>query len=140
MDATNMVTVHVLVRKPIGKVWKYWTEPEHIVNWNFASDDWHTSQADSDLRDGGSFCYRMEAKDGSMGFDFEGVYNHIVTNSRIVCTLGDGREVSIDFVDIDGHTEVIESFEAEKTNPVELQRTGWQAILKNFKKYAEEEV
>jgi uncharacterized protein YndB with AHSA1/START domain len=139
MDATNMVTVHVLVNAPIDKVWDFWIDPRHIVNWNFASSDWHTPQATNDVREGGSFSYFMEAKDGSMGFDFEGIYKHVDKSNRLVYTLGDGREVSIDFVDIDGKTEVIESFEAEKTNPVDMQRKGWQAILNNFKRYVEDD-
>ena len=133
-----MITVQATINAPIQKVWKFWTSSEHIVKWNQASDDWHTTFAEVDLREGGKFLSRMEAKDGSFGFDFWGVYDKLILNQQIEITLGDDRKVSVTFSSLDDDkTEVIETFEAETTNPVELQRGGWQAILDNFKKYAE---
>ncbi len=140
METKNkiMITVKATINAPIQKVWMFWTSPEHIVKWNHASDDWHTTFAEVDLREGGKFLSRMEAKDGSFGFDFWGVYDKLILNQQIEITLGDDRKVSVTFSSLDDDkTEVIETFEAETTNPVELQRGGWQAILDNFKKYAE---
>lgn len=131
------VTVQAAIAAPIEKVWKCWSDPEHIKGWNHASDEWHTPHAENDLRVGGSFIYRMEAKDGSMGFDFYGVYDKVIYHKHISYTLGDHRKVCIDFSSADDTTQVIETFEAEDTNPIELQRAGWQAILNNFKKYSE---
>lgn len=131
------ITVETIVHSPIESVWKYWTEPKHITQWSFASDDWHTPFAENDLRAGGKFVSRMEAKDGSMGFDFGGVYDEVSINESISYTLGDGRKVSITFVGQDNDTKIIESFEAEETNAIEMQQAGWQAILDNFKKYVE---
>lgn len=119
------------------KVWKLWTTPEDIVNWNYASDDWHSPRAENDLRAGGLFKYRMEAKDGSTGFDFGGVYNKVKTNELIEYTIGDGRKVRIVFSGRGSKTNIVETFEAEKTHTIDQQREGWQAILDNFKKYAE---
>ncbi len=133
----TLITVGVEINAPIGKVWKFWTTPEDIVNWNNASDDWHTPQVNNDLRVGGTFNYRMEAKDGSMGFDFEGIYNTVKTNEKIEYTLGDDRKVNLEFTGNGDKTKVVETFEAESTNLIEMQRDGWQAILDNFKKYAE---
>ncbi len=133
-----MITVQATINAPIQKVWKFWTSSEHIVKWNQASDDWHTTFAEVDLREGGKFLSRMEAKDGSFGFDFWGVYDKLILNQQIEITLGDDRKVNVTFSSLDDDkTEVIQTFEAETTNPVELQRGGWQAILDNFKKYAE---
>lgn len=132
-----IITVKTIVDLPVKKVWEYWTEPEHIVNWNYASDDWHTTKATNDLRVGGRFSSRMEAKDGSFGFDFSGVYNDVKLYSLIGNTLDDGRSMVVSFDEIDGKTLVTEDFEAENENSIELQRSGWQAILDNFKKYAE---
>jgi len=132
------ITVSAKINAPIEKVWKFWTGTEHIVKWNHASDDWHTTRAEVDLREGGKFLSRMEAKDGSFGFDFWGVYDKVIYNNQIEVTLGDERKVSIIFTALDNSTtEVVETFEAETTNPVTLQRGGWQAILDNFKKYTE---
>lgn len=131
------ITVRSEINLPLNKVWKLWTTPEDIINWNFASDDWHTPEAVNDLRIGGSFKYRMEAKDGSFGFDFGGVYSKVILNKYIGYTIGDGRRVEISFVEKENKTEIIESFDAENTNPAELQQKGWQSILDNFKKYAE---
>lgn len=131
------ITVEAIVHAPVESVWEFWTEPKHIMQWNKASDDWHTPHAENDLRVGGAFVSRMEAKDGSFGFEFGGVYDEVNTNESIAYTLGDGRKVKITFVRQDNDTRVIESFEAEGTNPVEMQQAGWQAILDNFKRYAE---
>ncbi len=139
MESTEktVVTVWTIVNAPIGIVWKNWTTSDEIIKWNNASNDWHTPQAVNDLRVGGKFNYRMEAKDGSVGFDFWGIYDKVVINSQIDYTLGDGRKVKVIFADIDGKTEVVETFEPEAENSIELQRSGWQAILDNFKKYTE---
>ena len=139
METTNKttITVETLVNAPVDKVWEFWTKPEHITKWNNASEDWHTPKAENDLRVGGAFSSRMEAKDGSFGFDFGGVYDELKTNELIAYTLGDDRRVKITFVADGQTTKVTEIFEAEAVNPAEMQQTGWQAILDNFKKYAE---
>ena len=131
------ITVEALVLKPIETVWKHWTTPEHIMKWNNASDDWHTPQAENDLRVGGKFVSRMEAKDGSFGFDFGGVYDEVKINERISYTMSDGRTANVFFTTNGNETKITESFEAESINSIELQRGGWQAILDNFKKYSE---
>jgi uncharacterized protein YndB with AHSA1/START domain len=131
------VTVETTVHTPVEKVWRYWTGPEHITKWNNASDDWHTPVAENDLRVGGKFLSRMEAKDGSFGFDFSGVYDEVRLNELISYTLGDGRRVEITFINQGNETKIIESFDPEKENPIEMQQGGWQAILDNFKKYIE---
>jgi len=133
----TIITVQNTVNAPVQKVWDYWTKPEHIIHWNNASDDWHTPWAKADFREGGNFVARMEAKDGSMGFDFGGVYDVLRTNEYIEYTIGDGRKVKISFTAQDNSTKVVESFEAETMNSIELQRGGWQPILDNFKKYTE---
>ena len=133
----NAITVEATVKSPIEKVWKFWTAPEHITKWNNASDDWHTPRAENDLRAGGKFLSRMEAKDGSFGFDFGGMYDEVITNKLIAYTMGDGRKAKITFESNGTETKVTETFEAESENPIEMQRGGWQAILNNFKKYTE---
>lgn len=139
MAKTDPVTIPVetVVHSPVEKVWEYWTDPEHIKQWNNASDDWHTPYAENDLQVGGKFVSRMEAKDGSFGFEFSGVYDEVSMNESIAYTMGDGRKVKILFLRQENDTRIIESFEAEETNTVEMQQAGWQAILDNFKKYAE---
>ena len=132
-----MITVETTVNAPISKVWEYWTKPKHIINWNFASNDWHCPRASNDLKSGGEFNWRMEAKDGSMGFDFTGIYDQINENELITYKMSDGRKVEIKFSTIDGEVKLSESFEAEGTNSDEMQRLGWQSILENFKKYVE---
>jgi uncharacterized protein YndB with AHSA1/START domain len=132
------ITVKTTVHAPVEKVWEYWTEPEHITKWNNASDDWHTPIAENDLTVGGKFHTRMEAKDGSFGFDFGGIYDEVKLNEIISYTLGDGRNVTITFKGQGDETEVIETFDAETTNSIEMQQAGWQAILDNFKKYVEQ--
>lgn len=132
------ITIETVVNAPIEKVWEAWTKPEHITQWSFASDDWHTPWAKNDLRAGGSFSSRMEAKDGSMGFEFGGVYDTVTTNEHIAYTMEDGRKVKIDFTADGNSTKVVQIFDAESENSVEMQQAGWQAILDNFKKYAEQ--
>jgi uncharacterized protein YndB with AHSA1/START domain len=135
--APEIITVQTLVNAPVEKVWAYWSGPEHIMKWNNASDDWHTTSATNDLRKGGQFSSRMEARNGSFGFDFGGVYDEVKTNELIAYTIGDGRKVKVNFTK-EGHaTKVVETFEAEGTHSVEMQRGGWQNILDNFKKYTE---
>ena len=131
------ITIKNTVEAPANKVWQLWVTPEHIVNWNTASEAWHTTHAENDLRVGGKFLSRMEAKDGSFGFDFEGIYDEVVPPKRIAYTLGDGRKVEVEFEEKNIETEIISTFDAETDNPIEMQRKGWQAILDNFKKYAE---
>jgi uncharacterized protein YndB with AHSA1/START domain len=131
------ITIETTVNIPVEKVWQLWTGEEHIIKWNSASPDWHTPRASNDVKPGGSFSFRMEAKDGSFGFDFGGVYDTIKENESIEYTLGDGRKVKINFTGNKEQTHIVETFEAETENPVDMQRAGWQAILDNFKKYAE---
>jgi len=131
------ITVETTVKAPVEKVWKIWTLPEHITKWNAASDDWHTPSAENDLRVGGQFKARMEAKDGSFGFDFGGTYDDVKTNELIEYTLGDGRKVIVHFTANGNETKITETFDAENTHSIEMQQGGWQAILDNFKKYAE---
>jgi len=133
----TVITVESSISAPVQKVWEYWTKPEHITKWNSASDDWHTPWAKNDLRAGGSFSARMEARDGSMGFEFGGIYDEVKENEYIEYTMGDGRKVKVWFKTEGNGTHVVESFEAESMNPVEMQKDGWQAILDNFKKYTE---
>jgi uncharacterized protein YndB with AHSA1/START domain len=131
------ITVESTVNAPVEKVWEFWTSPEHITQWNSASPDWHTPRAENDLRVGGKFSSRMEAKDGSFGFDFGGVYDEVIENEQIAYTMGDGRRVSVTFHADGDQVHIAETFDAETQNSVELQRSGWQAILDNFKKYTE---
>lgn len=137
MTSASSITVEVKVNAPLEKVWDYWTNPQHIVQWCFASEDWHAPHASNDLRVGGKFSSRMEAKDGSMGFDFEGEYTKVEQHIEIEYVLADARRVNIRF-DSDGkETTVTETFDPENENTLELQRAGWQAILDNFKRYTE---
>lgn len=131
------LTVQVIVNAPIEKVWDYYTRPEHITQWNHASDDWFSPRATNDLRAGGRFISRMEAKDGSEGFDFSGTYDEVVDKSLIKYTMDDNRKATITMAEEGGQTKVIVTFEAEKENAPEFQESGWQAILDNFKKYTE---
>ncbi len=139
METTTntVITVEATVNAPVEKVWDVYTNPKHITQWNHASDDWHSPSAENDLRPGGTFSYRMEAKDGSFGFDFGGVYDEVKPNELLSYTIGDGRIVKNVFAKDGDTTKVTVTFEAENQNPVEMQRGGWQAILDNFKKYAE---
>lgn len=133
----TIITVETLVAVSIEKAWTYWTEPEHIQHWNFASDDWCAPHATNNLIPGGKFSFRMEAKDGSFGFDLEGVYDLVDLYKKIEYTLPDGRKVKIEFTFQQDKIKITESFEAETENSDELQRGGWQAILNNFKKLVE---
>jgi uncharacterized protein YndB with AHSA1/START domain len=131
------ITVETTVKAPIEKTWGYWTEPGHITKWYYASDDWHAPQAENDLKVKGRFKTRMAAKDGSAGFDFEGVYTKVLKHKSIEYTIPDGRKVIISFSKHGNDTRIVESFDAEKVNSYELQKGGWQSILNNFKKYSE---
>jgi uncharacterized protein YndB with AHSA1/START domain len=128
------ITVETTVAAPIEVVWKAWTTPEDITQWNAASDDWHTTRASVDLRVGGAFSSRMEAKDGSMGFDFAGTYTQVVTHQRIESLFGE-RTLLVEFLPGPHGVAVRETFEAEQTHPLEQQRAGWQAILDNFARH-----
>jgi uncharacterized protein YndB with AHSA1/START domain len=137
MSTAEKITVSATVNASLEKVWEYFNDPEHITKWNAASPDWHTPRAENDLRVGGKFSSRMEAKDGSFGFDFGGVYDAVEPHKYIAYTLGDGRKVSITFEQQDSGTYVSETFEAENTNPLEMQKGGWQNIMNSFKYYTE---
>ena len=132
------IIVKATVDASTEKVWQHWNEPKHITQWNHASDDWHTPHAENDLRVGGKFLSRMEAKDGSFGFDFEGVYAEIISLKKIKYTLEDGREVENTFNENGEMTDILTKFDAENENPIEMQKDGWQAILNNFKQYIEQ--
>lgn len=134
---TTLISVEVTITASIENVWEKFTQPEHIIQWNAASPDWHTPKAANDLRPGGSFTYRMEAKDGSMGFDLGGIYEVVIPNDRLRYRLDDGRLVHVLMVAEADQTRLVELFETETQNPPELQKQGWQAILNNFKQYAE---
>ncbi len=138
-EAENMyVTVQTEVKAPIEKVWAYWTEDKHITQWCFASEDWHAPKSENDLQVGGHFLTRMEAKDGSFGFDLKGTYSAVTKHEHIAySSMEDGRKVRIDFLQKEGHILVQEHFEPESENSLELQKGGWQAILTNFNTYAE---
>jgi uncharacterized protein YndB with AHSA1/START domain len=137
MSNFEKMTIEAIVNRNCSDIWPLWTQPEHITKWNQASDDWHSPSAKNDLTAGGRFLIRMEAKDGSMGFDFSGIYNEVIEHKKIHYTMDDGREVETLFSEENGQTKVIITFDAEKENPLEMQRDGWQAILNSFKKYAE---
>jgi uncharacterized protein YndB with AHSA1/START domain len=130
------ITVETLARAPISKVWSAYTTPEDIKQWNAASDDWHTTAATVDLREGGAFSWRMEAKDGSFGFDFAGTYNRIIPQQRIEYSFGD-RSATVEFIPSEQGVTVRVSFDAEASHSMEQQREGWQAILNNFAKHAQ---
>lgn len=131
------VTIQATVNASVEKVWEFWNNPSHVTKWNAASEDWHSPSASNDLRVGGEFSYRMEAKDGSFGFDFGGVYDEVTEHKSIAYTMGDDRKVSITFTTQGNQTHINEVFDAESENPVEMQQAGWQAILNSFKNYAE---
>ncbi len=130
------ITVEETINTPLEKVWNFWTNTSHIVNWNFAFDDWHCPKAENDLRVGGKMTVRMEAKEESFGFDFEGIYDEIILKKKSY-TMTDGRNVSTDFEKLGIETKVKTIFDAESENSIELQKEGWQAILNNYKKYVE---
>ncbi len=132
------ITVEVTVNVKPEKAWELYNTPEHVQQWNNASPDWHTPKAENDLTEGGKFCYRMEARDGSFGFDFSGTYHKIVPQKILEYRMDDDRLVEVLFGSKDGKTDISVTFEAESINSLELQRDGWQAILNNFKGYAEQ--
>jgi uncharacterized protein YndB with AHSA1/START domain len=132
-----MITIQVIVNEPIEKIWEFWTKPEHVMNWNNASDDWHCPKAENDLKNNGKFSYTMASKDGAMSFDFEGIYSNIIELKFIESTISDGRKVRISFEETKNGVEITESFDPENIHPEEFQKQGWQAILDNFKKYIE---
>lgn len=136
-NKATVITVQTTVNVPVAQAWEYWSGPEHITKWNSASEDWHTPKAENDLRTGGKFSSRMEAKDGSMGFDFEGVYDLVKEHEYIEYHMADGRRVQVFFTEEGDQTKIVESFDAETENPVEMQQFGWQSIMNNFKTYVE---
>lgn len=131
------ITVRTKVHADPGKVWKYWTNPEHITKWNFANDDWCCPKAENDLKVGGKYKARMEAKDGSAGFDFEATYDEVKDLQKISYTMADGRRASTEFYKLGDTTQITTTFDPETQNSAEMQQTGWQAILDNFRKYTE---
>ena len=133
----STVTVEATVNLPVEKVWEFWTKPGHITEWCSPSDDWHAPYAENDLRVGGRFKTTMAARDGSVSFDFEGTYTSVEPHRNIEYTIDDGRKVQISFLPQGNETKLIETFEAEDTNPLEMQRGGWQAILDNFNSFVE---
>ena len=133
----TVLTVQAKVQAPLTFVWECWTSPEHIIHWNNASPDWHTPHAENNLSAGGRFLWRMEARDGYIGFDFSGQFIDIKPLEYIEYNLDDGRNVRISFASDEDSVTITEQFEAETENPLELQQLGWQAILDNFKKYTE---
>jgi uncharacterized protein YndB with AHSA1/START domain len=137
MSDKEKITVQTTVKVSVEKTWESWTEPQHIIHWNFASDDWCCPSAANDLRVGGKLIARMEARDGSMGFDFEGEYIRVETFKLLEYRIGDGRMVTVEFVEDNHNTTVTEIFEAENIHSVEMQRAGWQSILDNFRNYTE---
>jgi uncharacterized protein YndB with AHSA1/START domain len=130
------IAVQTTVQAPIASVWKAYTSPEDIVQWNAASDDWHTTKATVDLRPGGAFCSRMEAKDGSFGFDFEGTYTNVVPNDLIEYAFGE-REARVEFAEGPSGVSIKVTFDGEQTHSIEQQREGWQAILNRFRQHVE---
>jgi uncharacterized protein YndB with AHSA1/START domain len=136
-EAAMKITIEKLVKADLANVWSAWNTPADIEQWNAASDDWHTTNSSVDLREGGTFSARMEAKDGSFGFDFAGTYTRIVPSKTIEFRLGDGREVVIEFVAQRDGVLIIETFDAETLHTPEMQRQGWQSILDNFGRHAE---
>ncbi len=135
--ANEEIKIEAVISAELLKVWLYWTSPEHITNWNFAVPDWGCPRATNDLKPGGKYFARMEARDGSFGFDFEAVYDEVEEFNRLVYTLSDGRKVRTKFEQAGTATKVTTIFDAEIQNPAETQKKGWQAILDNFKRYVE---
>jgi uncharacterized protein YndB with AHSA1/START domain len=133
----NAITVQTVVNAPVEKVWECWNRPEHITGWAFASDDWEAPAAENDLRVGGRFKTTMAAKDKSASFDFGGVYTRVKEHELIEYDMDDGRHVKVEFAESHQGVKITETFEPEDTHPENVQRSGWQAILNNFKKYAE---
>lgn len=137
MENKSKITVESIINAKIETVWNCWTNPRDIEQWNNASDDWYTPKATNDLRVGGKFVSTMASKDGCMSFDFEGIYTEVIVHKSIKFDLADGRTVAVDFIDNQSSVAIIETFDPENENSIEMQRAGWQAILDNFKKYVE---
>ena len=137
MTTTTKITVAATINAPVQQVWKAWVTPADIMNWNTADPSWHCPASENDLRVGGKFTTRMEAKDGSFGFDFEGTYDKVDEYSEITYTMTDGRVATTLFAEKDGKTIVETTFDSETQNPVEMQKFGWQSILNNFVNYVE---
>jgi uncharacterized protein YndB with AHSA1/START domain len=137
MEKRETITVVTEINATIDTVWKAWNNPGDIIQWNAASDDWHTTTAENNLEPGGKFSYRMEAKDGTFGFDFGGSYDEVIPYQLIKYTIGDGRKVKVQFSSQNNKTLIEETFEAENQNSIDMQRAGWQAILDNFRKHCE---
>ncbi len=131
------ISIETVVKSNLDAVWLAWNNPEDIKQWNAASDDWHTTESTVDLREGGAFFSRMEAKDGSMGFDFGGTYSKVIEKKLIEYSIGDGRFVVVEFSSVENGVKIEETFDAESQNAGEQQRQGWQSILTNFAKYVE---
>lgn len=134
---TQSITVETLVNAPVENAWKVFSEPEHIRQWAFASNDWHAPYADNDLRKDGKFKTTMAAKDGSFSFDFEGVYTSVIPNKSFEYVIADGRTVRVEFIQEGNGTRIRETFDPENQNPIDMQRAGWQAILENYRKHVE---
>lgn len=134
---SQSLTIETTINAPLQKVWELYNAPEHVIKWNTPSPDWHTPKAENDLRTGGKFVYRMEAKDGSAGFDFGGTYTEVVEGSSFTYTMDDARKVTVIMTEENGKTKVAVTFDLENENTPEKQREGWQAILDNFKQYVE---
>lgn len=134
------ITIETIIKSDIDTVWEYWTNPDHIIKWAFASDDWECPYAENDVQEGGKFLTRMAAKDGSEGFDIVGTYTEVIPKEKLAYTMEDGRTVAIGFNELEtGEVQIVQEFEMESTNTEELQRNGWQSILDNFKKHVEQE-
>ena len=136
--AMQLITVQSNIQAPVQKVWEFFTNPQHVINWNFAMPEWHCPSATNQLEVGGEFHYTMSARDNSMSFDFWGTYQKIEKEKNIQILLGDGRSMLVTFEMTDATTIITEKFEPEKENPVEMQQAGWQMILDNFKRYVEQ--
>jgi len=133
-----MITVSTVIKnKTLAQVWEYFTNPKHVMNWNNAGDDWHCPKAENNLEVGKSFTYTMAAKNGEMSFDFSGIYTEIEEFSKISYVLADDRKIFVTFTETEEGIELVEKFDPEKVNSEEMQQTGWQMILNNFKKYIE---
>lgn len=137
MTQLTKITVEASTHVPVVNVWKAWNTPSEIMKWNAADPSWHSPSSENDLRVGGKFKHRMEARDGSFGFDFEGIYDVVELNKEITYTMGDGRRATTTFAEQDGKTSISTTFDAETENDPEFQKQGWQAILNNFVKYIE---
>lgn len=134
---SNKITINATVNAGVKKAWEYYTGPEHITRWNFADPSWQCPSASNDLRVGGKYLARMEAKDGSFGFDFEATYDEIIEGEKFTYTMPNGRQASVEFKQNGAQTDVTVTFDPENQNPIEMQKNGWQAILNSFKNYTE---